>query len=59
MISAMFLDMSYLKKLERLLAERKEENVIVEIKKVKLKNSEVLKKVSATIKLINDFTKEE
>ena len=59
MISAMFLDMSYLKKLERLLAERKEENVIVEIKKVKLKNSETLKKVSATIKLINDFTKEE
>ncbi|MCH2080807.1 MAG: hypothetical protein MK226_00385 [Saprospiraceae bacterium] len=51
--------MSYLKKLERLLAERKEENVIVEIKKVKLKNSETLKKVSATIKLINDFTKEE
>ena len=59
MISAMFLDMSYLKKLERLLAERKEENVIVEIKKVKLKNSETLKKVSSTIKLINDFTKEE
>ena len=59
MISAMFLDMSYLKKLERLLAERKEENVIVEIKKAKLKKSEALKKVSATIKLINDFTKEE
>ena len=51
--------MSYWIKVKQLLDEQKEENIVVEIKKAKLKNSEALKKVSATIKLINDFTKEE